>query len=429
MRKKNKSAKAVETVRGSVQSIKPVLIRVILAVLALLCCVVPPLFVNNLIGYLPLLALVLVVAISLAYLQVLKRGFTFNEGSLAPACERGSEIDFVLHFKNATPLVLLRLEPFVYVSNLFGEVDDVTTVPMTLMPHEDREFHFQATFNHIGTYSAGVEKIVIHDLLGLFTHTIVNEHRHRVEVLPRLFEADSVPLSSEVTSESQRPRQALTVDDMDYAGVRDYAWGDPIKTIHWKLSARNANGDYLTRLFETYTNPGIAIIIDTSSPSYDSESLMCVYDGVVESALSVNQFAVAQGVESLLTFRTKDDEDVKMRVMAPADFPDLTHVLPRIQPGDGLAARELLRREMDLLHGQDNVAFCTSQVNEEVITMLISLKMRKRNPLLFVVVPPALDCEETRAFTRPLRRLDEAQVPHFVVTSASDFSAEGGAAA
>lgn len=422
-------SRAVAGAKATASSAKSIAVRVILAVCALVVCALPPIFVNNIIGYLPLVALVIMLVVSFAYLQVLKRAFSFSEESLVSSCERGHEIDFVLHFRNASPLVFLRLEPTIYVSNLFDEVDDVTPVPLTLMPFENREFRFQATFDHIGTYSAGVQKIVINDLLGLFTHTIVNEQRHKVEVLPRLVELDSVPLSSEVSSESQKPRQAFTVDDMDYAGVREYTWGDPIKTIHWKLSAREPSGNYLTRLFETFNNPGISIIMDLSAPPaqrYSSDDLMCVFDGIVESALSMNQFALSQGIESVLTFRSKYGDDAKLRLMSVKDFPDLTQILPRIKPGDGIEAREILRREMNTLHGQDNVAFVTSQVNEEVLSMLVTLKLRKRNPLLVLLVPPSMGTEEARTYAKPLRRLNEAQIPYFVLTSASDFAGEKG---
>ena len=402
----------------------PVVGRIAITLLAVAVCAVPPIFVNNIIGYLPLLAVVLAILISFVYLQVLRRSFSFSEDSLVSSCERGSEIDFVLHFRNASPLVVLRLEPRIYVSDLFGEADDITAVPLTLMPHEDREFRFQASFDHIGTYSAGVRTVTIGDLLGLFSYTIENEKRHRVEVLPRLFSADDVPLSSEVSSESQKPRQALTVDDMDYAGVREYAWGDPIKTIHWKLSARNPSGEYLTRLFETFNNPGVATILDTSAPNYDRESLMFVFDGIVETALSVNQFALSQGIDSVIEFRNRAGEDAKLRLMKNSDFPELTHALPRIATGDGHEARELLRREMASLHGQDNVAVCTSQVNEELISMLITLRLRKRNPMLFLIVPPSLDSDEVRAYAKPLRRLDEAQIPHYILSSAADLGAK-----
>lgn len=398
--------------------------RVLIVALALVACAVPPVFVNNVIGYLPLLALLIALVVCFAYLQVLKRELTFSEDSMVPSCERGSEIAFVVNFANRSPLVFVRLELTLYISDLFGGTDAEFSSLMTLMPFERRDFSFDAAFDHIGTYAAGVKRIVISDPLGLFFHTIVNEQRHEVEVLPRLFDVSRVDLTVVSSEESQKAFQALASDDMDYAGVREYEWGDPIKLIHWKLSSRLSNGHYLTRLFETFNDPGISIIIDTTAPAYASEDLMFVYDGIVESALSVNEYARNAGLDSVITFVDKYGETERLRVLGLAEFTELTSVLPRICVKDDDEAVELLRRESGLIHGRDNVAYCTAHVNEQVVSALIELRNRKRNPMLLLTVPPTLEEEELAAFVRPLRRLDAAQIVYYVISSAADLSGE-----
>lgn len=423
-RGKKKSAAAMERSDERKKQIKSIATRVVLVVLAVVVCALPPIFVNNIIGYLPLLALVLVILISFVYLQILKRALVFSEESLVPSCERGTEIEFVLNFQNKSPLLFLRLEPYIYISDLFDELDTVSKVSMPLMPFEKRDFRFQAQFDHIGTYSAGVQKIVINDLLGLFTHTIVNPNRHRVEVLPRIQDLETLPLTSTASAESQKPLQTLVTDDMDYAGVREYVWGDPIKTIHWKLSSRLDCGDYLTRLFESFNNPGINIIIDTTSPSYDNESLMYVYDGVVEGALSINQHAVDSGLDSFISFYDKYGSESRLRIKNTLDFADLTCDLPRIVVKDGDEALELLRRETNLIHGQDNVAYCSAHIDEQVVNALCELKLRKRNPIFLAVIPPSLDSEEQQELLKPLRRLDAAQISYFVVCPAREQGEE-----
>ncbi len=97
------------------------------------------------------------------------------------------------------------------------------------------------------------------------------------------------------------------------------------------------------------------------------------------------------------------------------EFANLTSDLPRITVKDGDEALELLRRETNLIHGQDNVAYCTAQINEQVVNALCELKLRKRNPLLLAVIPPALDSEETKELLKPLKRLDMAQVSYYVL--------------
>ena len=414
-KRRKKGKQTADASQQRTQKARAIAGRVVIVVLAFIACILPPIFINNFIGYLPLLVLVLILLVSFVYLLLLKRSLVYSEESLVPSCERGTQIEFVLNFQNKSPLLFLRIEPYIYISDLFGDMDTVEPVSMPLMPFEKRDFKFQAQFDHIGTYSAGVQKIVIYDLLGLFTHTIVNPNRHNVEVLPRTVDLESLSLTSTASAESQKPLQTLVTDDLDYAGVREYVWGDPIKTIHWKLSSRLDYGDYLTRLFESFNNPGINIIIDTTSPLYDNESLMFVFDGVVEGALSINQFAIQAGLDSFISFYGKYGEESRLRIKNMLEFANLTSDLPRITVKDGDEALELLHRETNLIHGQDNVAYCTAQINEQVVNALCELKLRKRNPLLLAVIPPALDSEETKELLKPLKRLDMAQVSYYVL--------------
>ena len=342
-------------------------VKVIITFLALVVCAVPIPFVNDAIGYIPLLTLVLVLIASFVYLQLLVRALSFSEESLAPSCERGNETEFVINFTNSSPLIFVRLEPHIYISDLFGEISRSIVSSMVLGPHEKRDFHFSATFEHVGTYSAGLECVVISDLFGLFTHTIVNNTRHSVEVLPKLFDVARVDLTNVSVMETQKAFQPIVTDDMDYAGVREYQWGDPLKTIHWKLSARGTGTDYFTRLFETFSNPGLEIIFDTSSDSYDNETLMYLFDGLVESALSLNEYAIEQGVDPKILYIDKHGEAAVMAIKGVQDFEALIADVPRINVGDGTAALDRLRAEGSSLYGPDNIAFCTTHINEEVV--------------------------------------------------------------
>ena len=395
--------------------------RVLIVLLALIACALPVPFVNNVFGYLPLLVLVLAILLSFVYLRIIIHGFSFSEDSLLPSCERGQEIEFVVHFKNATFLPFLRLEPTFFISDLFGETDVSIPASMPLMPFEERDFSFEARFDHIGTYEAGVQQVMICDLLGLFSKTIVNDKRHEVEVLPRLFDVSRVELTNVASQETNKAFQPLVTDDMDYAGVREYQWGDPLKTIHWKLSGRSLNENYFTRLFETFTNPGLTIILDTTADQTDNESLMFMFDGLIESALSVNFYARKQGIDSEIVYTNRYHEQIHARILNLEESDDLIADIPRINIGDGSEARELLRRECNSIHGQDNVAFCTSHISEEAISALVNLRMHKRNPILFVVIPRGLGDDEVKELLRPLRRLEAQGIVYYAISGAEDL--------
>lgn len=343
---------------------------------------------------------------------------------MASTCDRGSSIEFVIDMRNKSPLVFPRVEIFIYISDLFDDDDVVIPSSLVLMPYEERDFRFDASFEHIGTYSAGVRKVVITDLLGLFTHTITNDSRHPVEVLPRVFGVDSLDISEENSKDSLASLRSVASDDMDYAGVRDYVWGDSMKSVHWKLSSRMPDGDYLTRLFESYSNPGIDIIVDTTAPEYDSEGLMYVFDGVVESALSLNKFSVHNGIESGITFMDRDDERCSMRIEGPKEFDQLIERIPRIKASDEKATLDLLRREAGRRDGNENIALCTANITNGVIEAMLELRANRRTPFLFAVMPPQLDDKELDEKMRLLKRLDMSKVPYFVINTAQDLDGE-----
>lgn len=78
---------------------------------------------------------------------------------------------------------------------------------------------------------------------------------------------------------------------------------------------------------------------------------------------------------------------------------------------------ELLRAAGNSVHGCGNLAFCTSRLGEELLSTLVELKMRRRNPLLLLSVPSELEDKERKEFLKPLRRLEASRVTYYIVES------------
>ena len=269
---------------------------VVTCIILIVVCAVPAVFVNTIFGWLPVFLAALLIALSYIYLLILKRSLIFEEKSEFNNCRRGTASAFSIRVKNRSPLVYPSLEVFFYISDLFGGEDDITSTTITLAPFEDRVFEFDVQFEHIGTYEAGLNKVVIQDLFGFFQKTLKNESRYEVKVSPKVYDLEKLNISNRAFSESRNMLKPTAMDGTDYTGVREYVIGDPIKNIHWKLSARTEH--YMTRQFESYGNMGVSIFLDFQCPSYDSDSMMSVFDGVVETALSTEAYARRNGMEA-----------------------------------------------------------------------------------------------------------------------------------
>ena len=124
-------------------------------------------------------------------------------------------------------------------------------------------------------------------------------------VLPRVVALGALPFvdlasSREATTETD-PRRG---QGPEYLGVREYRPGDPIRQVHWRLTARH--GELVVRDLEEHRVPRLAIWIDTAT---DADTL----DDVCSAAASIASSASATGVGVRLVAATPQGPTVMSR--------------------------------------------------------------------------------------------------------------------
>lgn len=373
------------------------------------------------IGWIPFLSAVLAIAGGFAYLQVIKAKLTFSESSDLRDCERDSDVRFTVRFNNASPLFIFRVEAFFYISDLYGNKASEASTTLALSPHESYDLGFSTKFEHIGTYTAGLDRIVVQDFLGLFETTVRNERRRQVNVTPKLQAIDDIRFSADAMQETTKAAKSHVADSMDYSHVREYVPGDPLKTIHWKLSARSDH--YLTRLYEVYTNPGVAVVLDFFGPSDEAGELMAMFDCVVESGLSLSQHAREKGMDVDLLYVDKRGDAQSLSTWSKEDLPRLVDEMPRMRRDLALAqeAAGLLSDQISSRYGQNNLVICSANLDSEMVSLAVEAKLRRRSPLFIAVVPRKLTGRALDAYTKPLSRLDASDIPYIVLSNANDL--------
>lgn len=389
-------------------------------VLAVLITGVPAVFVNTIYGYLPVLIVVLGIVCSFGYIQALKKGLLYEELSDLSNCQRGTEVEFTVKVKNRFFLVYPKIELYFYISDLFGGEDTVTKSVITLSPKEKRQFDFSVRFDHIGIYSAGLKRMKLYDLLNLFTHEIKNPREYQVNVAPKIFDITNLQVSNQTMVESQKMMVPTVIDGSDYAGVREYVWGDPIKTIHWKLSARTES--YMTKQFESYGVAGISIIMDFLAPQYPAETMMSLFDSVVETGLSIAEYAEENGMEYEILYVDRKGVKKKANTGRNIDYVQLIRDMPKIsaQKGD-VTGLDLLREECSSLYSQGNIAFCTASLSSDLTDVLLEIRSRRKNPMLFAMLPEYMKDEEKEDYLKPLSALDQTNLSYYILSSAKEL--------
>ncbi len=393
-------------------------------ILVLACAALPAFYMNNIYGFLPVLSVFLAATVSVAYGLLLKRYISYTEMCNFSICERGTAVEFTVNVKNHSILVFPKLEALLYVSDLFGNTDDVRVMSLTLGSYEQRKLTFTVRFDHIGTYNGGLQQIKIYDILGISVFTIKNDRRYEVQVTPKIYDLSRLRVSENALLESRYSFTPSTIDGMDYCGAREYVLGDPIKIMHWKLSAHT--GAYMIKQMESHGTSGISVILNFVSPAYPSEILMDIFDCLVETGLSVCSYAKKNGMDYEIFYYDRSEQKRRYNPVDLHEYGEFLAWLPIITLESGTHdASRLLRKEANSLYAQSNIAYCTAFLAEDAIQALLQIKNTKRNPLLFFVVPRQVYGEQRVELLRPLKRLEVAGIPYYVISSAEELSKGG----
>ena len=416
---------ALKQAGGFLRRHREALLKALLVVFLAAVCVLPALVDNTVIGYLPIVVLLLTVLVMGLYLLVLNRFIKVEESQLACTCQRGDTVDVALRVENAGLLLAQRIDAGLYISDLEGKVDIETTESFALLPKESRELEIAARFDHVGCYRVGLKSLMIQDLLGLFKKQRALRGEGEVVVEPRVIELGSLPVSQEQISDNSLFRQSVVSDGYDYVGLRDYQMGDSMKSVHWKASARHES--LLTRIRESQINPGVSVVVDLCTQWPTGEQLMCCYDAVIESALAVSSYARGNGIDCGLVAADAADGLRSLGLSSQRWDPNsLLQNVPRLVPYDqNMAASDAVRAVTRGVHSPSNIVVCSSCPTSDLVESLIEARMRGKNALLFAACPIGLEEDEKHAFARSLSRLSEAQVPYAIFSDAREL--EGGA--
>ena len=403
------------------------------AVLALLLAVFfPAKYINSVYGYLPGLGMLSLLLLSLLYFLIIRRSLRFETEAIDVVCQRGETVNAALKIRNRSVLACPKTQAFLSVSDFFGGEDAVSPMTFAMYGKSETEFPFRMKMDHIGVYTCGIKLLKIYDPLGVFSIAVRGGGTFPITVIPKTFPAEEIRLEERQLTESRNISKSAVSDGFDYTGVREYALGDPMKRIHWKLSAHSSA--YMTRITESSRKNDLTVVIDFVPAALDREVLPDIYDCLAETALSLIEQASSKDVEYSLLFIGRDRELNRMIPKGDQDYRDLVQLMPEFytgtdpDPADGMDSgfpdgAGILSRESRLSNKGSNIFLCTSRITGRLIQELITVKQQQRNPELYYIVPPGLKAGEALNAGGPedkrasLEVLDDRGIRYHIITA------------
>jgi uncharacterized protein (DUF58 family) len=153
--------------------------------------------------------------------------------------------------------------------------------------NQSEGFFYRASFPWRGIYTLGPAELSSGDLLATRSFSSVDDTALRIVVHPKIVPMPAFRLSS------NRPFGDLKADPKSHedptrpSGCRPYAYGDPMKRIHWAATART--GALVSRLYDGSSSPVTVVIVNQCMKDYASreefELACCVAASILATLL------------------------------------------------------------------------------------------------------------------------------------------------
>ena len=314
----------------------------------------------------------------------------------------GDEVYFEVEVANRKPLPLLWIQ-----------IDDEIPAQVTLLKGETAPSHttgrvllsnlLSLSWYHRvkrrypirclqrGCFAFGPVRIRSGDLFGFFTREMVIPQVDYLMVYPKILPLEKLGIPSKQPVGNIRLRRHLFQDPILTAGIRDYHYGDSLKRIHWRTTARS--GRLQTKVFEPTTTIDMGIFLDvrTMRPPFWGSIPQLLELGVVTAASMANHAMAAGYRVGLYANQNKQFLDEPIRVPPSQHADQMMHileVLAQIRPSETRPIASLVQYEGRNFPWGSTVVVITAWLTDTLFSTLVSLKRNGRSVALILTGGP-----------------------------------------
>ncbi|MDY6038726.1 MAG: DUF58 domain-containing protein [Eubacterium sp.] len=271
-----------------------------------------------------LFAFVLMMIISLCIALVVKKRlsaklFVTASGRVDKTAKGRLEINNESHI----PVVSLNIR--ILTRNLYTEEKELKCFSVAIGAKEKRVIELEIGSEHCGKIKCELEGMSVGWFLGFFDIKCKTNAHSTFTILPEIFDVailydlkESDSFDNEVYSQFKKGK-----DLSETFQIREYADGDSLKQIHWKLSSKLDK--LIVRDASLPLDKELMVFVDKS---LSREATAAHKEALAELALSTCQSLIDEELEFALVWNSPDENLVEVRSVQFAE--DMVDAIPQI---------------------------------------------------------------------------------------------------
>lgn len=350
----------------------------------LIIIIVPAVFIKSPISYMPLIFVLLLIFFSYLYTFICLKCFKLDVQSAdIGRYERLSSADYSIKIANRSFLIFPRVSFSVILKSEDGYTVKNYGYNFILNPKERKELNLNMDFPHIGRFMVVISKIKFFgfiDMLFLYKNT---KWKEQLLITPKIYDINNYEINTVNPAFSVNYNVRCKVKGGEFNDVREYVPGDPIKNIHWKLSAHS--NTFITKIINTDAVSGITLYLDFSwIESFDYDDAADVYDCMVESAYSVALYALSKDYGISFVFSVKNNPTFYFP-KSIGELDKLIYSLPKMSTEEKHPIDLLVSEYSNTVISFDNIIVLTDKINTRIIDSVAGCREQRRFPILCLI--------------------------------------------
>lgn len=336
------------------------------------------------VSLIPLIYIILAILVSYIYLYIIKNTceIKMSESGIKEFNRLSSQTYFI-DIINKSFLVFPKMNLKIALKNKAGYLIKKYEYDFLLNPKEKKQLKVNVEFPHVGEYVFEIQQIKIYDIFDIFYLKIKTTCKEEIFVKPKKYDLDNLEIETIKPLNAVNFNVPTKMEGEVYDDIREYSPGDSMKSIHWKLSAHT--NKYMTKILTTDAVNGITVYIDfVIEKNILNLEKLDIKDSLIELAYAIGLFAMKKDRQINYIYSNMNSP-ICSHTSTIFELEKTIFELSRCSNSENYPIEIILSEYGNSIMSLDNMAIITSNINEELINLLLEFKEEGKRILLFVI--------------------------------------------